>query len=83
MYAGQSYRNAAAAVSSVGAHLGDFIRRVLVPFNQFSLSNLHLVGFNLGAHVAGFAARQFPSQIGRITGKSRNLFFSNALDFIL
>ncbi|KAJ0175719.1 hypothetical protein K1T71_008878 [Dendrolimus kikuchii] len=68
VYASQNYNHAVNAVSSVGEHLAVFIRRVLVPFNQFSLSNLHLVGFNLGAHVAGFAGRQFPGQIGRITG---------------
>lgn len=67
-FAGQRYSNAVNAVPSVGVALAEFIQ-LLVATQQVSLDRLHLVGFNLGAHVIGFTGRHLGGQVARITGK--------------
>lgn len=63
-----SYSLAVSAVSSVGAYVGDLIS-TLVAANRVELDRLHLIGFDLGAHVVGFAGRRLQGEVARITGK--------------
>lgn len=68
MYASQSYPVAAGAVPSVGTYLGNLINE-LVTAGVVNLETLHLVGFDLGAHIVGFAGRRVNGTVARITGK--------------
>ncbi|CAK1600831.1 unnamed protein product [Parnassius mnemosyne] len=67
IYARKSYSSAVSAVPSVGTYLGDLIS-ILINANLVELNRLHLIGFNLGAHVVGFAGRKLQGQVARVTG---------------
>ncbi|GIX67710.1 inactive pancreatic lipase-related protein 1 [Caerostris extrusa] len=64
--ASQSYPQAVANTRSLGLVVADFIdylqRKYRIP-----TSDIHLIGYNLGAHAAGYVGEQIP-RIGRITG---------------
>jgi pimeloyl-ACP methyl ester carboxylesterase len=66
--ASSSYNTAAAGVPNVGQHLGNFL---IWLFNTAggSWSNVHLVGFSLGAHIVGNAGRQAGGRPSRVTGR--------------
>lgn len=68
VFAGQSYSNAVGAVPSVGRSLADLVRE-LVNNSVVTLDTLHLIGFDLGAHVVGFTGRSLGGQVARITGE--------------
>lgn len=68
VYAGQSYSNAVGAVPSVGFTLATLISN-LEQARRLDANRLHIVGFNLGAHAAGFTGRFLGGQVARITGK--------------
>ncbi|XP_013179289.1 PREDICTED: pancreatic lipase-related protein 2-like [Papilio xuthus] len=61
------YKLSVASVPSVGAAVGDLIS-LLLDANRVDLRRIHLVGFNLGAHVVGFAGRRLQGRVARITG---------------
>ncbi|XP_075071623.1 pancreatic lipase-related protein 2-like [Mixophyes fleayi] len=60
------YTQATNNVRVVGAEVAYFINTLLEKFD-YPLSNLHLIGHSLGAHVAGEAGKRRPG-IARITG---------------
>lgn len=61
-----NYVKAAANTRLVGKQLAVLLKG-LVDNNGLSLRNTHLVGFSLGAHVAGFAGAEL-GNLSRITG---------------
>uniref|UniRef100_A0A2H1VX22 SFRICE_025738 n=1 Tax=Spodoptera frugiperda TaxID=7108 RepID=A0A2H1VX22_SPOFR len=67
--AGESYTKASGNVGVVAASLNNFIRW-LDENDDLEFENFHFVGFDLGAHVAGIAGRNFNAnnKVGRITG---------------
>ncbi|XP_075556659.1 pancreatic triacylglycerol lipase-like [Dermacentor variabilis] len=66
-----NYRAAAANTALVGAQLSLLLQEILKS-SLLRASHVHLVGFSLGAHVAGFCGRHFRNitghSLGRITG---------------
>lgn len=75
--AGPSYISAAANTQLVGRQLALLIMEMIsVGVNP---SNIHIIGFSLGAHIAGYAGRAVQKKrikIGRITGK----YFQTKID---
>uniref|UniRef100_A0A1E1W1Y4 Lipase domain-containing protein n=1 Tax=Pectinophora gossypiella TaxID=13191 RepID=A0A1E1W1Y4_PECGO len=67
LVASQPYANAVAQVANIGANIAELIR-ILLQYRRFTLANLHLVGFGLGAHIVGYAARSTNGDVARITG---------------
>lgn len=59
-----NYVRAAANTRLVGRQLAKLIRSLNVP-----LEKVHMIGFSLGAHVAGFAGAEL-GNVSRITGRS-------------
>lgn len=71
--AGPSYAVAAANTQLIGRQLAILIAD-MVALNS-DPERMHVIGFSLGAHVAGFAGKALRSsgiRIGRITGEPRD-----------
>lgn len=62
-----NYVRAAANTRLVGRQLAKLIRNLNVP-----LEKVHMIGFSLGAHVAGFAGAEL-GNVSRITGMSNSI----------
>ncbi|CAN7991824.1 unnamed protein product, partial [Ixodes pacificus] len=68
------YKIAAANTALVGRQIAFLLKKLIEEFPETVLSSeVHLIGFSLGAHVAGFCGRTFTlitnKTLGRITGK--------------
>ncbi|KAG8003659.1 Lipoprotein lipase [Nibea albiflora] len=61
------YVVAAQNTKAVGQEIARFIDWIEETTNM-PLDNLHLIGYSLGAHVAGFAGSHATNKVGRITG---------------
>ncbi|XP_030639366.1 lipoprotein lipase [Chanos chanos] len=61
------YVVAAQHTQKVGQEIGRFIDWIEETTNV-PLENVHLIGYSLGAHVAGFAGSHTTNKVGRITG---------------
>lgn len=62
-----NYVKASANTRLVGKQLSILLRG-LVERNSLSLRNTHLIGFSLGAHIAGFTGAEL-GNLSRITGR--------------
>ncbi|XP_053613038.1 pancreatic lipase-related protein 2-like [Plodia interpunctella] len=65
IYAAMSLPFAQNAVLSVGDYLANFLMKL-----NLNPASLHLVGADLGAHIAGVAGRKMGGRVARITGLS-------------
>ena len=64
----QSYLSAADDAEAVGDHIGWFVFHVLVADGGASLDLVHVIGFSLGGHVAGYVGSFLHGELDRITG---------------
>ncbi|QQP53633.1 Uncharacterized protein FKW44_006172, partial [Caligus rogercresseyi] len=63
-----NYVKSAANTQMVGKIISLFIRSLEIVFGKNIRQQIHLIGFSLGAHAAGFVGFQTPG-LKRITGK--------------
>lgn len=62
-----SYLQSVANSRLVAAITARYLQR-LVDDRQVDVANIHLIGFSLGAHLAGYIGNAIPN-VGRITGE--------------
>lgn len=63
-------RYASESVPAIGSNIAELVK-LLAMFGKVSRSKLHLVGFDVGAHVVGCTGRLF-NDIARITGEYKH-----------
>lgn len=68
---GPWYDEAAGNTLSVAQHLSQFLHTL--EDEGLDMNKVHIIGFSLGAHVAGFTGSLMGGRLGRITGKRSNV----------
>lgn len=68
----ESYTSAPAKVPYVGQKLSELLKWLLKITDGW-WEKIHLIGYDLGAHVVGHAGRMTDGNVGRITGKLTEL----------
>lgn len=58
----------------IGNYVAELILMLTNNTSQ-SMDNIHIIGFSMGAHIAGFAGKQVKGQVQRITGININIIF--------
>ncbi len=75
------YEKAVKNTIDVGASIAEFIKFLVKQKAIKSLGVVHLVGFSLGAHVAGVTGNLLGGKVGRITGKAIRVFLLGIMLF--
>ncbi len=64
---GHPYSKSVGNTQIVGIDLANLLLSIMAEYNSIKPSNFHLIGYSLGAHIAGIAGSKLPG-IRRITG---------------
>lgn len=62
-----AYFTARLRCKEVGNYLAELILMLADNTNQ-KTDNIHIIGFSMGAHIAGYAGKRLDGQLQRITG---------------
>lgn len=73
-YASKNYIKAAISIKDIGRQISELIKMINKEFKTEINENVHIIGFSLGAHIAGMAGFFLGGNIGRITGKYPKYF---------
>lgn len=69
LLADQSYHTAKDNIAHAALYIGRFLK-YLVDLHGMNLDKIHIVGFGLGAHLAGLSSKTLtPNKVYAITGK--------------
>lgn len=77
-----SYFTARLRCKTIGRNVAELISMLTENTSQ-TIDDIHILGFSMGAHIAGYAGKQLNGKIHRITGKIKIKLFLINLCFII